>query len=44
MVAAVNCHSVSLATKVQNFFTLAKLMAIALIVCGGAFKLSQGMY
>lgn len=42
MVAAVNCHSVSLATRVQNFFTLAKLAAIALIVCGGFYKLAQG--
>ncbi|GFO25007.1 Y+l amino acid transporter 1 [Plakobranchus ocellatus] len=42
MVAAVNCHSVSLATRVQNFFTMAKLLAIALIVGGGFYKLTQG--
>jgi L-type amino acid transporter 9 len=42
LVAAVNCYSVSLATKVQNFFTLAKLLAVCVIVVGGFIKIFQG--
>lgn len=42
MILAVNCYSVNLATNVQNIFTAAKLVAIAIIVCGGAYKLIQG--
>ncbi|XP_076448977.1 b(0,+)-type amino acid transporter 1-like [Babylonia areolata] len=42
IVAFVNCYSVKLANKVQIVFTVAKLMAIALIVIGGAVKLAQG--
>lgn len=42
MILAVNCYSVNLATKVQNIFTAAKLVAIAIIVCGGAYKLILG--
>lgn len=42
MILAVNCYSVNLATNVQNIFTAAKLVAIAIIVCGGAYKLILG--
>uniref|UniRef100_A0A2C9K4Z7 b(0,+)-type amino acid transporter 1 n=1 Tax=Biomphalaria glabrata TaxID=6526 RepID=A0A2C9K4Z7_BIOGL len=42
LVAAVNCHSVTLATKVQNFFTMAKLLAIAVIVMGGFIMIFKG--
>ena len=42
MILAVNCYSVNLATNVQNIFTAAKLVAIAIIVCGGAYKLIIG--
>ena len=42
IVSAVNCHSVALATKVQNFFTLAKLLAILVIVVGGFVMMSKG--
>ncbi|CAG5133795.1 unnamed protein product [Candidula unifasciata] len=42
LVAAVNCYSVGLATKVQNFFTMAKLLAICVIVVGGFIKIFQG--
>ncbi|XP_045760979.1 b(0,+)-type amino acid transporter 1-like isoform X3 [Maniola jurtina] len=42
MILAVNCYSVNLATNVQNIFTAAKLVAIAIIVCGGAYKLALG--
>ncbi|KAG6447621.1 b(0,+)-type amino acid transporter 1-like isoform X2 [Manduca sexta] len=42
MILAVNCYSVNLATNVQNIFTAAKLVAVAIIVCGGAYKLILG--
>ncbi|KAH9638416.1 hypothetical protein HF086_007723 [Spodoptera exigua] len=42
MILAVNCYSVNLATNVQNIFTAAKLVAIAIIVGGGAYKLILG--
>lgn len=38
----VNCYSVSLATSTQNIFTAAKLLAIIIIVIGGAVHLLQG--
>jgi L-type amino acid transporter 9 len=40
----VNCYSVNLATGVQNVFTAAKLVAILIIICGGAYKLAEGEY
>ncbi|CAG0917655.1 unnamed protein product [Notodromas monacha] len=42
LVAFINCYNVKLATRVQNFFTAAKLAAIAIIVIGGIYKISQG--
>ncbi|KAK7115273.1 hypothetical protein V1264_001175 [Littorina saxatilis] len=42
IVAFVNCYSVKLASKVQVVFTVAKLLAIALIVAGGCVTLAQG--
>lgn len=44
MILAVNCYSVNLATNVQNIFTAAKLVAIAIIVGGGAYKLALGIH
>lgn len=38
----INCYSVNLATGVQNVFTAAKLVAIFIIICGGAYKLAEG--
>jgi L-type amino acid transporter 9 len=38
----INCYSVNLATGVQNVFTAAKLVAILIIICGGAYKLAEG--
>lgn len=38
----VNCYSVNLGMAVQNIFTSAKLVAVLIIICGGAYKLSQG--
>uniref|UniRef100_A0A1B6DUD2 b(0,+)-type amino acid transporter 1 n=1 Tax=Clastoptera arizonana TaxID=38151 RepID=A0A1B6DUD2_9HEMI len=38
----INCYSVNLATVVMNTFTTAKLVAILIIVAGGAYKLFQG--
>ncbi|XP_065081751.1 b(0,+)-type amino acid transporter 1 isoform X3 [Ochlerotatus camptorhynchus] len=38
----VNCYSVNLGMAVQNVFTSAKLVAVLIIICGGAYKLFQG--
>lgn len=38
----VNCYSVKLSTKVQDFFTYGKLIAIATIVITGFVQLAQG--
>ncbi|CAG9765135.1 unnamed protein product [Ceutorhynchus assimilis] len=38
----VNCYSVSLATSVQNVFTAAKLVAVLIVVIGGAYKMIEG--
>jgi len=42
LITFINSYSVTMATKVQNVFTAAKLFAIAIIVVGGIYKLSQG--
>lgn len=42
VITYINCLSVKLATRIQNFFTAAKLLAIAIIVVGGTIKLMQG--
>ncbi|KAL5021728.1 hypothetical protein ScPMuIL_000883 [Solemya velum] len=42
LVAFVNCYSVSMATKVQNFFTVAKLVAIVMITVGGFVQIGKG--
>ncbi|CAL4110160.1 unnamed protein product [Meganyctiphanes norvegica] len=42
VITFINCYSVKLATKVQNIFTAAKLLAIMIIVIGGVVKLIQG--
>ncbi|XP_054710188.1 b(0,+)-type amino acid transporter 1-like [Uloborus diversus] len=42
VITYINCQSVKLATRIQNFFTTAKLLAIAIIVVGGSIKLVQG--
>ncbi|XP_070575142.1 b(0,+)-type amino acid transporter 1-like [Ptychodera flava] len=42
VIAAVNCYSVKWATAVQNVFTAAKLIAIALIIFVGFVRLGQG--
>ncbi|CAH0553340.1 unnamed protein product [Brassicogethes aeneus] len=38
----VNCYSVNLATSVQNVFTAAKLVAVLIVIIGGAYKISEG--
>lgn len=43
IVAFVNCYSVKLANKVQIVFTVAKLLAIGVIVVGGCVRIAQGM-
>ncbi|XP_063439298.1 b(0,+)-type amino acid transporter 1-like isoform X2 [Mytilus trossulus] len=41
-ISFINCYSVKLATKVQNFFTVTKLIAIVIIVAGGAVMIARG--
>ncbi|KAH3778537.1 hypothetical protein DPMN_180002 [Dreissena polymorpha] len=38
----INAYSVSLATKVQNFFTVMKLISVAIIIIGGIYMLVNG--
>ncbi|CAG7734463.1 unnamed protein product [Allacma fusca] len=38
----INCYSVNLATGVQNVFTAAKLVAIAIVCVGGLYKFIEG--
>ncbi|KAL5276026.1 SLC7A9 family protein [Megaselia abdita] len=42
MILFVNCYSVDLGMAVQNIFTAAKLVAVLIVICGGAYKLAQG--
>lgn len=42
LIASFNCLSVKLASYVQNFFTAAKLLIIAIIVVSGIVLLTQG--
>lgn len=42
LICFINCYSVKLATKVQNFFTITKLIAIVIITIGGAVMLGKG--
>ncbi|XP_016925586.1 b(0,+)-type amino acid transporter 1 isoform X1 [Drosophila suzukii] len=42
MILFVNCYSVNLGMAVQNVFTAAKLVAVVVVICGGAWKLMQG--
>ena len=42
VVTLVNCLSVKLATTVQNVFCFCKLLAIAIIICGGFYTLTVG--
>ena len=44
VVTFVNCWSVKLATQVQNVFCSCKLVAVAIIICGGFYKLAEGSY
>lgn len=42
IITFINCFSVKMATSIQNIFTAAKLLAIAIIVVGGMIKLASG--
>jgi len=42
LITFINAWSVSLATKVQNFFTVMKLISVAIIIFGGAYMLFNG--
>lgn len=44
VVTFVNCWSVKLATQVQNIFCSCKLIAVAIIIGGGVYKLCEGSY
>ncbi|XP_055955289.1 b(0,+)-type amino acid transporter 1 [Patella vulgata] len=42
LILAINCYSVKLATIIQNWLTLVKLVAIAIITIGGFYKMATG--
>ena len=42
LISFINCYSVTLATRVQIVFTVAKLTAIAIVVGGGLYYVSIG--
>lgn len=44
LITFINCFSVKLATKVQNVFTAAKLVAIAIIIAGGLYMIGIGKF
>ncbi|XP_023345286.1 b(0,+)-type amino acid transporter 1 [Eurytemora carolleeae] len=44
VVTFINCWSVSLATSVQNVFCSCKLIAVAIIIGGGMWKIAEGSY
>lgn len=44
VVTFVNCWSVELATQVQNIFCSCKLVAVAIIIGGGFYKICEGSY
>lgn len=41
-ILCVNCYSVNLGMAVQNIFTSAKMVAVLIVIAGGAYKLYQG--
>ena len=43
VVTFINCHSVRLATMVQNVFFFGKLFAIGVIICVGFYTLVNGI-
>ena len=43
LISFVNCFSVTLATRVQNVFTVAKLSAIGIIIVGGLYYIVSGI-
>ena len=42
LLAAVNAYSVKLATNIQVIFTVAKIIALVVIIIGGIVKMAQG--
>lgn len=41
-ILCVNCYSVNLGMAVQNVFASAKMIAVLIVIAGGAWKLCQG--
>ena len=44
LILCINCASVKVATKVQDFLTGSKLVAIAIISIGGIYKMASGEF
>lgn len=44
LLSFVNCYSVTIATLLQNVFTIAKLTALAIIIGGGLYYLGIGNF
>lgn len=42
LLCAINCYSVDLATHIQVIFTLAKIIALCIIIVGGIVRICQG--
>ena len=44
LICAINCISVKLATFLMNTLTVAKLVALVLVILGGAYNIATGNY
>jgi len=44
LITYINCASVSLAMKLQTYFTVAKLLALTIIIGAGVYNIATGKY
>ncbi len=42
IITSINCYSVKLAARIQVIFTVAKVVALLIIIIGGIVRLGQG--